>query len=33
MLEGLTSYFDYFTFRRPNQGLAEATPAEFYGAA
>jgi len=33
LLEGLTNYFDYFNFRRPNQGLAEATPAEVYGVA
>ena len=33
LLEGLSNYFDYFNYRRPNQGLAEATPAEVYGIA
>jgi len=29
----LTTYYGDFNFRRPNQGLAEATPAEVYGVA
>ncbi len=33
LLEGLDTYFEYFNYRRPNQGLAQATPAEAYGLA
>jgi len=33
LLQGLATYFEYFNHRRPNQGLAEATPAEVYGLA
>jgi len=33
LMRGIADYFDYFNFRRPNQGLAEATPAEVYGVA